>query len=51
VGGGELTDAQGLAEAVGAADVGHQVARRAALDQLAELEARDSAPAAPKTRL
>src|SRR5437773_11444836 len=37
--GGQCADTQRLRESVGAADVGHQVARGAALDQLAELEA------------
>ena len=37
--GGEVADLQRLAEAVGAADVGHQVARGLLLDQVAELVA------------
>ena len=40
VGGGEVADLERLAEAVGAADVGHEVARGAPLEELAELEAR-----------
>jgi len=38
--GGQRADAQRLRQSVGAADVGHQVARGASLDQVAELEAR-----------
>src|SRR5919108_4319707 len=40
VGGGQRADAEHLAEAVGAADVGHQIGGGATLDRLAELEAR-----------
>src|SRR3954468_6482120 len=37
--GGELADAQGLGEAVGAADVGHRVLHRLAVEELLELPA------------
>lgn len=40
MGGGEAGGLERLAEAVGPADIGHQVARGAALDEVAELEPR-----------
>ena len=40
VGGGEMADPKRLAEAVGAADVGHEKAGCPPLDEIAELEAR-----------